>query len=267
MTGRIVTLNAAKGGINRLRVKGGADPATLYDLVDGYVDQAGVLRSRPGTENTVVLPTNATKGMCAYDGKLIVFSHTPQTIPASTPSVDCEVLRHPSLPEMPIKEIHFAGPFLGYLYVVPEFENGEVFHYWLQRGSTWEPGKIYLPGSLVAPTNPNGIAYQLDSGTEQFEVWLKNLARAVGDKVVPTTDNGYYYTVTDAFGPAPRSGATEPSWPTSPGATVFEDSDVANPAPIPGEQSGNQLPPDVTDRYGSSGGNSPWRSMNNQEIQ
>ncbi len=68
MTGRIVTLNAAKGGINRLRVKGGADPSTLYDLVNGYVDQAGVLCSRPGTENTVVLPGGATKGMCDQRG-------------------------------------------------------------------------------------------------------------------------------------------------------------------------------------------------------
>ncbi|OWB46529.1 hypothetical protein [Stenotrophomonas maltophilia] len=267
MSGRIVTLNASKGGINRLRTKGGADPNTLYDLVNGYVDQDGVPRSRPGTKNKNTLPTGATKGLCAYDGKLIVFSHEPQTIAASTPVVECEVLKHPNTPDLPIKEIHFAGPFLGYLYVVPEFVNGDVFHYWLQRGTTWEPGKIYLPGSLVTPTAPNGIAYQLDSGTEQFQVWVRNVARALGDKVVPSTDNGYYYTVTDTFGPAPRSGATEPSWPTSPGATVFEDSDVANPTPIAGEQSGNQLPPDVTDRYGSSGGNSPWRNMNNQEAQ
>jgi len=266
VNGRIVTLNASKGGINRLRTKGGADPNTLYDLVNGYVDQDGVPRSRPGTKNRNTLPTGATKGLCAYDGKLIVFSHEPQTIAASTPVVECEVLKHPNTPDLPIKEIHFAGPFLGYLYVVPEFVNGDVFHYWLQRGTTWEPGKIYLPGALVTPTDPNGIAYQLDSGTEQFQVWVRNVARALGDKVVPTVDNGYSYTVTDVFGPAPRSGATEPSWPASSGATVFEDSDVANPTPIPGEQSGNQLPPDVTDRYGSSGGNSPWRYAN-QEAQ
>lgn len=264
MNGRIVTLNAAKGGINRLRVKGGADPSTLYDLVNGYVDQAGVLRSRPGTKNTVTLPASATKGMCAYDGKLIVFSHTPQTIPASTPVVECEVLRHPSIPEMPIKDIHFAGPFLGYLYVVPEFDNGDVFHYWLQRGSTWEPGKTYLPGAIVTPTDPNGIAYQIDSGTGIYPVWVRNIARAIGDQVIPTVDNGYYYTVTDAFGPAPRSGATEPSWPTNAGATVFEDSDVANPTPVLAENPGSTLSPEIKDRYGSSGSS---RSSANQEVQ
>jgi len=250
MTGRIVTLTAIKGGINRLRTKGGADPATLYDLVNGYVDQAGVPRSRPGSKTKVNLPVGATKGMCAYDGKLIVFSHVPQDIPASTPVTECEVLKHPTTPDLPLKEIHFAGPFLGYLYVAAEFINGDVYHYWLQRGTTWEPGKVYLPGALVVPTDPNGIAYQLDSGIETLPVWVRNVARTVGEVVVPTTDNGYKYTVTDAFGPAPRSGAIEPTWPTSEGATVFEDSDVATPTPVVGEQSNNNtLPPDVADRY------------------
>ncbi len=249
MTGRIVTLNTVKGGINRLRTKGGADPSSLFDLVNGYVDYDGVSRSRPGTENTVTLPTGATKGMCAYDGKLIVFSHVPQDIPFSNPVTECEVLKHPSTPDLPLKDIHFAGPFLGFLYVAAEFVNGDVYHYWLQRGTTWAPGQVYLPGSLVIPTDPNGIAYQLDSGTVTYPVWVRNIARAIGDKVVPTTDNGYFYTVTDAFGPAPRSGATEPSWPTSAGATIFEDSDVAVPTPVPAENPGTTLPPDVSDRY------------------
>lgn len=255
MTGRIVTLNTAKGGINRLRVKGGANPSTLYDLVDGYIDQAGVVQQRPGTANRADLPPSATKGMCAYDGKLVVFSHVPRVMPSSSPVTECEVLKHPSEPDLPLKEIHFAGPFLGYLYVAAEFENGHVFHYWLQRGSTWQPGKIYLPGALVIPSGPNGIAYQLDSGTETIAAWVKNVARQLGNVVVPTVDNGYKYTVTDAFGPAPRSGAIEPNWPVSPGATVFEDSDVANPAPVLAENAGGTLPPSIVDRYksGSSG--------------
>ena len=46
---RIVYLNALKAGISRLRTKGGPDPETLYDLVNGYVTQAGTVESRPGT--------------------------------------------------------------------------------------------------------------------------------------------------------------------------------------------------------------------------
>lgn len=251
MTGRIVTLNAAKGGINRLKVKGGADANSLYDLVNGFVDQAGVPRSRPGSVNVTTLPANATKGMCAYDGKLVVFSHQPQDLAASMPVTECEVLRHPSIPEMPLKDIHFAAPYMGYLYVVPEFDNGDVYHYWLQKGTIWEPNKAYLPGALVMPTDPNGIAYQLDSGTQSFVPWVKNVARAIGDVVVPTIDDGFKYTVTDAFGPSPKSGPIEPAWPAIDGGTVFEDSDVQVPAPISTGQSGTTLPPAISDRYGT----------------
>lgn len=251
MTGRVVTLNAAKGGINRLKVKGGADANSLYDLVNGYVDQSGIPRSRPGSVNVTTLPANATKGMCAYDGKLVVFSHQPQDLAASTPVTECEVLRHPSIPEMPLKDVHFAAPYMGYLYVVPEFQNGDVYHYWLQKGTTWEPNKAYLPGALVMPTDANGIAYQLDSGTETFAPWVKNVPRGMGDVVVPTVDDGYKYTVTDAFGPSPKSGAIEPTWPAVDGGTVFEDSDVQAPLPISTGQSGATLPPSVSDRYGT----------------
>lgn len=258
MTGRLVTLNAAKGGINRLRTKGGADPNTLYDLVDGYVDQAGVIRQRPGTQNKITLP-EGTKGMCAYDGKLIVFSHVTRTIPAASPTVECEVLNHPSIPDMPLKDIHFAGPFLGYLYVVPEFANGDVFHYWLERGTVWQPNKSYLPGALVTPSAANGIAYRLSSGTQSFQVWVKNVARSLGDVIVPTVDNGFKYTATDVFGPSPKSGPTEPAWPAADGATTFEDSDVAVPATIDPENPNISLPPQIVDRYkfsGSSGSGS-----------
>lgn len=250
MTGRIVTLNAAKGGINRLKVKGGADANTLYDLVNGFVDAAGVINSRPSTRGKVSLPPG-TKGMCVYDGKLVVFSGTPKPMPITSPQVECEVLNHPTSPGLDIFYIHFAKPHMGYLYVAAEFVNGDVFHYWLQRGTTWEPNKAYLPGALVMPTNSNGIAYQLDSGTESFVAWLKNVSRNVGDVIVPTEDDGFKYTVTDAFGPSPKSGAIEPTWPAVDGGTVFEDSDVAVPAPISSGQSGTTLPPSVSDRYGT----------------
>ena len=251
MTGRLVTLNAAKGGINRLRVKGGADSGSLYDLVNGYVDQAGVMRARPGNVGKASLP-EGTKDMCAYDGKLIVFSHVKQEIPYSTPVVECEVLSHPSIAEEPIKEIHFAGPFLGYLYVVAEFDNGDVYHYWLEKGSTWEANKAYLPGALVTPTTPNGIAYRLSGGTQAFPEWVRNVARSLGDVIVPTVDNGYKYTATEVFGPAPKSGAVEPNWPTADGATIYEDSDLAVPGMIGSGQGGATLPPEVADRYGSA---------------
>jgi hypothetical protein len=47
-------------------------------------------------------------------------------------------------------------------------------------------------------------------------VWTASTAYSVGAKVSPTTANGYYYECTTAG----TSGTTQPSWPTTEGATV-----------------------------------------------
>lgn len=249
MTGRVVSLNAAKGGINRQRVRGGADPSTLYDLENGYVDASGVIRSRPGTVNTVTLPAG-TKGLCAYAGKLIVFSHTAKTIPASTPVVECEIVINPDNPALELHEIHYAGPFLGYLYVVAEFSDGSVWHYWLQRWGTWEANTHYLEGAVVEPTVRNGYAYRAYRTDTANPTWAPLTAYDTGDVVEPSDANGFKYTAIEAIGTPARSGATEPTWPTESGAIVTErsETDGGDVAVTSGDVT-TTLPPDVSERY------------------
>lgn len=258
MAGRLQQLNAASGGINRLRTKGGASKETLYDLVNGWVDASGAMVSRPGTAEDFILPAG-TKGLCSVNGALVVFSHT---ITAGMPvGVTCEVLTHPVDAAQPIKEIHFAAPFLGgsdgaYLYVVAEFADGAVYHYWLQRADAWTADTNYTLGAMVQPTVPNGFFYRARRIGATPIPWAPNVKRAVGAVVVPTTENGWDYTCIDTIGSDPKSGATEPTWPTEDGATVFEDTGVA--APPPPSYGGNNPPPlpdDVGDRYSGP----PWR--------
>jgi len=251
MAGRLVQLSSSKGGISRLRTKGGADKDTLYDLLNGYVDASGAIVSRPGTVQAFALPAG-TKGLCAVNGGLVVFSH--QVVEGMPEGVTCEVLSHPTDPAQPIRKIHFAGPFLGgatgaYLYVVAEFEDGAVFHYWLQTAETWEANTAYLPGQLVSPTTPNGLTYRVGSSLDAYQKWRADVARALGDVVVPTTDNGYFYTVTDTIGSAPKSGTREPNWPDSDGATVYEDTNFDAPDSDDGSSEPPPLPPDVDERY------------------
>jgi len=52
-----------------------------------------------------------------------------------------------------------------------------------------------------------------------YSAWVLTNNYALGDKVVPTVDNGYYYEVTTDAG---SSGGTEPTWPTAVGATVVD---------------------------------------------
>lgn len=241
------------GGIDRRRPKGGPSPRVLYDLVNGYIDGAAGATQRPGTADYAQLPPG-TKGLTAFDNGLVVYSHAdPGTMPAG---VSCEILTHPDTPGAELTRVHKAGPFMGFLYVVAEFDDGEVFHYWLQRRGPWEADTVYHLGDVVEPTVRNGFAYQCNRLGPPAVLWQPGVARALNDVVEPTEANSYYYTVTAVAGSAPKSGATEPTWPTETGATVFEDTDLAQPVNpgTGGVIDPSRLPDDLRDRYENMGG-------------
>lgn len=246
---RSQALTAVKAGITRLRDKGGASADSLFDLLNGYVTAARTIACRPGSRIHVDLPPG-TKGLVWFQGVFVAFSHLVTVSP--DPAVEIEVIRHPTIDAMPIKDIHFALPFLGYLYVVAEFEDGLVRHYWLEKGEVWQPNHVYVPGTLVRPTNGNGMAYRVESNRAGLAPWSPNVARAMGDVVVPTVDNGYSYVVTELTGDSPRSGTIEPTWPTNTGETVVEDVNGQGTVdPIEDTTTNTTVPPSVKDRYGS----------------
>jgi hypothetical protein len=247
---RQFALTTAAGGINRLRDKGGASKDSLYDLVNGYVTQTNSIKPRPGTRLAYSLP-EGTKGLAAFQDKLHVFSSEP--VVSSDPMVVVNILRHPAPGStMPLKEIHFAAPFLGFLYVAAEWLNGEVYHYWLQSATAWLPNTSYSIGAIVAPTVPNGYYYRASRIGPAGIAWAPNVARTIGDVVEPTVTNGYEYTVIETYGATPRSGATEPVWPKQDGATIAEDTEGGVPSgPTTPTTPTTTVPPEVEDRYGT----------------
>lgn len=195
---RTVNLTSAKGGINRLRVKGGVSTEVLFDLHNGYVTAARTCKSRPGSVVDTTLPPG-TKGLCAFNGGLVVFATAPVEI--ADPRYSCEVIFHPTDQALGLKEIHFASPFLGYLYVVAEFEDGSVFHYWMQRGEAWKPDTVYREGAIVEPTQRNGVAYRARRIGPPNPLWAPDVEREIGDRVEPTSANGYYYEAINLLAP------------------------------------------------------------------
>lgn len=257
-------LNAASGGINRQRIKGGPKPDNLYDILNGYVDDSGAVVSRPGVVQQHDLPAG-TIGMCAFAGGLVVFSHV--VVGAAPAGVTVEVLPHPlDVNDVPLREIHYAGPFLGSLYVTAEFEDGVVCDYWLETAETWQANRNYLPDALVQPTTPNGYAYRASRTGSPGVVWAAGVERAVGDVVEPRVFNGFEYVCIEAEGSPPRSGATEPNWPAAAGAIMIEEADVDLAPPSSQQQPpGSAVPP----RYTNPGGSVPSGGGNNdfpQEI-
>lgn len=227
---RPVTLSVLKQGIQRLREKGTADPQTLYDLVDGYVTIDGGVTQRPGTALAFTLPAG-TLGMCAHEGDLVVFSTSPKACPAGT---RCEVLTHPFFPSQGLTYIWFAAPFLGYLYVAAEFENGDVYHYWLQAATKWEASTTYMDGQIIVPSTPNGLGYRAHRVLPKYPDWVPGMEVVLGTKVEPTTPNGYYYEVTalsEAAGVGTPGGSPNPTGPSTPPG----DGGPSPSGPSPGE--------------------------------
>ena len=256
---QFAAINSLKSGISRLRTKGGASNDGLYDLLNGYVTLAGTIVSRPGTVEDATLP-EGTRGLCAFRGGMVVFSHEAKVCPAG---YTCEVLWHPESPELAIKEIHYAGPMLGYLYVVAEFVDGKVFHYWLEGyGNDWAANHVYGLNEVIEPGN--GLAYRATRLNPAAQVWDAGAPRTVGDKREPTVFNNYSYEVIDTTGTNPHSGDVEPAWVAEDGAVVYEE--VDNDPTLPGTNDpGTTLPPDVPPKYGNPGGSKPpWHGVGTQ---
>lgn len=245
------TLTTIDGGLNRLRTKGAALKNSLYDLLNGYVTTEKTIQVRPGTVLDHTIPAG-TIGLTAFDGKLHIFASST-VAGIDTDSFTLHILNSPDGAAATLSAVHFAEPFLGSLYVVAEFSDGNIYHYWLQTATTWAASTEYELYALAQPSTPDGFAYQATRLGNPWPSWTPEAPRSVSDSIEPTVYSGYYFTVESVVGANPRSGSTEPLWPTEAGAVIIEDTDdTANapdatpPAPPP---PGSELPDGIRDRY------------------
>lgn len=254
---RTAPLTTIQGGINRIRQKGGARADDLYDFENGYRLDGGKLRVRPGTRRKAKLDV-ATKGLVSFNGELHTFCHRAVYVPAGF-VLNILVSRDETDSPIPLRAIHFAEPFMGALYVVAEFEDNGISHYWLQPGVAWEASKTFKAGDIVYPSTATGLVYRASRNGSAYPAWAANVLRADGTGadpqsiIEPTTYNDFYYKCIDTTGASPRSGTTEPAWPTEAGATVVESTDNPPDVNIPATTSPvqNTVPASVTDRYGA----------------
>lgn len=258
-------LTSLTQGINHLRVKGAADPGSLYDLVNAYINQEGTVLPRPGTLHIGILPNDGginttataititdagsgytngthtgvaltdvsssgsgaeativvsggevtsitvttsgsgysigdtisatigsgtgfvgtvkyvttTAGLAYFDGDLHTFSTSYGQL--SSPFY-LDTLVYPqtagnvAVPPYELETIWFAQPFMGFLYVVAEFTDGNIYHYWLQNEGEWIAETVYTDTSIVTPTtdNINGLAYQATRVLPANPTWTPN---------------------------------------------------------------------------------------------
>jgi hypothetical protein len=264
---RAAPLTTIKGGINRIRTKGGARADMLYDLVNGFCKDAGTIVARPGTARIAELDP-LTRGLVGFDGTLHTFCHTQVSVPSG---ITLNLIVHPDIPAtdyedtipgntIALEKIHFAEPFMGALYVAAEFENGNIYHYWLQPGEQWEASKVYKRGDIVYPSTPTGFVYQASRLGSANPAWAPDVPRYddyfgsgyTASVIEPTVYNDYYYTCIATTGASPRSGSVEPAWPTEDGATVIESTDNPPDVNVPTTATITPAPSSsTTTRYGS----------------
>lgn len=248
---RSVPITVMKGGINRLRTKGAARGDQLYDLVNGYINQAGGVSMREGTIRVASL-TGDTVGLCAVNGVFNVFATALVAVP---PGYRCNVIAHPTNSALTLSRIWYASPFMGFLYVVAEFSNGDVFHYWLQDSGTRAANTVYYDGDIVLPTVPNGLAYQARRNLDPYPAWSANTRIALDAIVEPSVYTGFVYKAVAVAGANPHTGAVEPTWPAVENATVQEFGDFgafSTATPDFDPTTPEPLSTSITDRYGNS---------------
>lgn len=251
---RDFAITSAKQGVTRFRNKGGASKDSFYTLKNCYVTSDRSVVPRPGSRLDTTLPAG-TKGLMMFRGKLYVFSAEPVTI--TNPKYANLVLQHPDAGSTAgIEKIHFAQPFLGYPYVVAEFEGepGTYYHYWLQELGSWQPNTIYRIGEFVLPMTQNGYSYAANRVGEPNPAWGPGIPVAVGDILEPTTYNGFQYEIMSIEGSVTVTGNVEPTWVAAEDATVIEDIEGGGGVPSAPSNPTPTVPPDVRDRYGNQGG-------------
>lgn len=244
-----------KQGINRLRIKGGANPSSLYDLVNGWITIDGSINPREGTIRAQALD-GSTKGLMADDGIFNVFSIAQVSVPSGY--VD-NILLNPNDASQTIETIWFAKPFMGFPYVVAEFANGDVFHYWLQNAGNWAAHTVYTTGTLILPlTTQTGLAYLAQRISAVNPTWQPETGIALNAIVEPTEYTGYQYKAVAVAGTSPHTGQSEPLWPIVSAGTIQEFGDFDTSATDAGTTQGSTpstaqpLSTTITDRYGDS---------------
>lgn len=239
-----IALGNLRTGIDRTRRFALAEVDRLWSLVNAYVNDAGRIVKRPGFDGQP--GGGGCRGLYGFRGKLHTFSAVPVANPNPALFV-VNVLRHPTNGAAAISRIHYVGMLLGAIYVVAEFADGVVKHYWLQPVTQWAANLKVELRQFVKPTNYVGYIYEITSGPA-INAWQGNKVFTVGNQVQPSSYNTFYYEVVATTGTNPKSGDAEPDWPEAAGNQVIEVRLLAG-AP--------DTTPDVTPRPPSSPPPSP----------
>ena len=142
-------------GLDRRKSILTAAAGSLWVLRNAHITAGGEIFKRKAFVQDKVLPAAATKGLAVLGENIYVFGHT--TTPAGVPAgVTYQRLQHPSA--QALTKVLDYDVFDGKLYVVAQFANGDVFHFYDgQRVVDWYDGSARAAFSARGSTGASGI--------------------------------------------------------------------------------------------------------------
>lgn len=117
------------GGLDSRRLPETTKGGALLRAEDGHINRGSEFEQRAAFVKVYSLPAGATKGMAFTKTQMVVFGKG--TTPAGLPStVSYQHVVHPVDPTLEISRIQSWELFEGKIYVVVQFEDGSLYHFY-----------------------------------------------------------------------------------------------------------------------------------------
>jgi len=168
--------------VRKGRHTAGAD--AMRQLQNAHVNHGMEIEKRACWKHLYTLETG-TVGLEWALSVLNTFTATHPFVGHSNPLFTSRPVPHRTSSARSASKCHFASAFFGYLYCVIEYDDGSVYHHYLDDPGAWVAATNYSIGNFRRPTTPNGFRYEV------------------------TADAG-------------SAGGVEPTWPTTVGSTVVD---------------------------------------------
>jgi hypothetical protein len=182
----VITFDDFAGGLDVRQDAAISESNILVVLTNGYITtgRKKKIKKRPCLEKVATLEAG-TVGLKAFGGKLNTFYGAGAAITHADTRFQARRVPHITTGAAPTK-IHYCDQYNALAYVAAEYGDATFRHHYLDDPGTWVAVTNYALGNFRRPTVPNGFRYEV------------------------TADAG-------------SSGAAEPTWPTTVGATVVDD--------------------------------------------
>lgn len=162
-----IWLKDVKGGLDSRRLPETLPGGTAIRANDGHVNRGGEFEQRAAFVSTYTLPAGQTVGLGFGQSSLYVFGSAPP--PAMPKGVTYQRLQHPD-GITPINRVLSFDLFATKIYVVAEFTDGTLYHFYDGTIVTdWQDGRARVPfqvtGGGIQPATPATGSFTVTGGS------------------------------------------------------------------------------------------------------